>query len=116
MSPWILLVIAGLLEAVWAIGLKYTDGFTRLWPSIGTLAAMLVSFALLARAMQSLPLGIAYTVWVGIGAVGAIIGGAVLFSERLPVAQYAFIALIGLGIVGLKATQPTVPPAPPAAR
>lgn len=116
MTPWILLVIAGLLEAVWAVGLKYTEGFSRLWPSIGTIAAMLVSFGLLARAMQALPLGLAYTVWVGIGAVGALIGGAIFFNERLPMTQYVFIALIGAGIVGLKATQPAPPPSPPAER
>ncbi|MBL8990097.1 MAG: multidrug efflux SMR transporter [Phycisphaerae bacterium] len=103
--PWILLLVAGLLEAVWAIGLKHTDGFSRLWPSVGTIAAMLVSFILLARAMQSLPLGLAYTVWVGIGAVGAIVGGAWFFGERLTPAQFACIVLIGVGIVGLKATQ-----------
>ena len=105
MLPWILLLIAGLLEAVWAVGLKHTDGFSRLWPSVGTLAAMLASFVLLARAMQALPLGLAYTVWVGIGAVGAIIGGAWFFGERLTPAQFVCIGLIAVGIVGLKATQ-----------
>lgn len=105
MMPLILLLIAGLLEAVWAVGLKHTDGFSRLWPSVGTVAAMLVSFVLLARAMQALPLGLAYTVWVGIGAVGAIVGGAWFFGERLTPAQFACIGLIAVGIVGLKATQ-----------
>lgn len=104
MTAWILLLIAGLLEAVWAIGLKHTEGFTRLWPSVGTIAAMLASFVLLARAMQSLPLGLAYTVWVGIGAVGALIGGALLFNERIAAGQWVFVVMIVGGIVGLKAT------------
>lgn len=103
---WLVLIVAGLLECVWAVGLKTSQGFTRLWPSVWTLAAMLASFALLAHAMKSLPLGIAYTVWVGIGAVGSVIAGAVLFGERLGLAQYACIGLIVVGIVGLKVAKP----------
>lgn len=99
---WILLVVAGLLEVVWAIGMKQSQGFTRLWPSVWTIGAMLASFGLLAVAMRTLPLGISYTVWVGIGAVGSVIAGAVLFGERMNAAQFACVAMIGLGIAGLK--------------
>lgn len=109
MGAWIMLVIAGLLEAVWAVGLKHTQGFTRLWPSVLTIAAMLASFILLAKAMQTLPLGVAYTAWVGIGAVGAVIAGAALFGERLAPLQVVSIALVGAGIVGLKAFAPAPP-------
>lgn len=116
MLPWIILVIAGLLEVVWATGLKYTQGFTRLWPSVLTIAAMLASFLLLARAMQTIPLSISYTVWVGIGAVGSVIAGVVLFHERLTALQIVCLVLIGLGIVGLKVTSKPSPAAdPPAA-
>lgn len=79
---WILLVVAGLLEVVWAIGMKQSQGFTKLWPSVWTIDAMLASFGLLAVAMRTLPLGISYTVWVGIGAVGSVIAGAALFGEH----------------------------------
>lgn len=103
MMAWILLFIAGLLEVVWAIGMKQSQGFTKLWPSVWTIVAMLASFALLAQAMRTLPLGVSYTVWVGIGAVGSVVAGAILFSERLNVAQYVCVAMIGLGILGLKA-------------
>lgn len=84
--------------------MKQSHGFTRLWPSVWTIAAMLASFGLLAIAMRSLPLGVSYTVWVGIGAVGSVIAGAALFGERLSGAQFACVAMIGLGIVGLKIT------------
>lgn len=109
MLPWILLLIAGLLEVVWAVGLKYTQGFTRLWPTVFSVAAMLGSFLLLARVMQTLPLSISYTVWVGIGAVGTVIAGVALFHERLGAMQVVCIVLIGLGIVGLKASTPSAP-------
>lgn len=112
MLPWVLLTIAGLLEVVWAYWLKQTHGFTRLWPSVITLGAMIASFALLARAMQSLPLGISYTVWVGIGAVGSVAVGALLLGERLSPLQGVCIAMIALGILGLKLTTRT-PPAQP---
>ncbi len=103
---WILLVIAGLLEVTWAIGLKYTEGFTRLWPSVGTLAAMAASVWLLAIAMRTLPVGTAYAVWVGIGAVGTVALGIVLFGEAASAARLASVALIIAGIVGLKLATP----------
>lgn len=99
---WIILFIAGLFETAWAIGLKYTDGFTRLWPSVGTLVAMVISVVLLGYAMKSLPVGTAYAVWTGIGAVGTVILGIVLFSEPVNVGRVISIALIIAGIIGLK--------------
>jgi quaternary ammonium compound-resistance protein SugE len=99
---WIILFIAGLFETAWAIGLKYTDGFTRLWPSVGTLVAMIISVVLLGYAMKSLPVGTAYAVWTGIGAVGTVILGIVLFSEPVNVGRVVSIALIIAGIIGLK--------------
>ena len=104
--PWILLVLAGLLEVGWAIGLKYTEGFTRLWPSVGTIAAMAVSLVLLGTAMKSLPVGTAYAVWVGIGAVGTVILGIVLFDEPLNALRVGSVALIVAGLVGLKLATP----------
>ena len=100
--PWIILFIAGLFEIGWAIGLKYTEGFTRLWPSVGTLAAMVVSVLLLGLAMRTLPVGTAYAVWTGIGAVGTVILGIVLFAEPATVARLFCLGLILAGIVGLK--------------
>jgi len=102
--PWILLFIAGLLEVGWAIGLKYTEGFTRLWPSVGTLAAMTLSVVLLGLAMRSLPVGTAYAVWTGIGAVGTVILGIVLFAEPATAARLGCVGLIVAGIIGLKLT------------
>ena len=99
---WIVLVVAGVFEVVWAIGLKYTDGFTRLWPSVGTAAAMIVSVVLLAWAMRTLPVGTAYAVWTGIGAVGTVILGIALFGEAATLARLACVGLIVAGIVGLK--------------
>jgi quaternary ammonium compound-resistance protein SugE len=99
---WLILVIAGLFETGWAIGLKYTEGFTRLWPSIWTVAAMIVSFWLLAFAMKTLPVGTAYGVWVGIGAVGTVILGIVLFNEPVNPMRLISVGLIILGIIGLK--------------
>lgn len=99
---WIILVIAGLLEVVWAVGLKYTHGFSRLTPSVITVMAMIVSMALLAWAMKSLPVGTAYAVWTGIGAVGAAITGIVLLGESANSMRLASLALIVLGIIGLK--------------
>ena len=98
---WIILVIAGLLEVVWAVGLKYTHGFSRLTPSVITVTAMIVSMAL-AWAMKSLPVGTAYAVWTGIGAVGAAITGIVLLGESANPMRLASLALIVLGIIGLK--------------
>jgi quaternary ammonium compound-resistance protein SugE len=102
--PWILLFIAGLCEVAWAIGLKYTEGFTRLWPSVATLAAMALSVVLLGLAMRSLPVGTAYAVWTGIGAVGTVILGIVLFGEPANAARLACVGLIVIGIFGLKLT------------
>lgn len=99
---WLYLVLAGLFEIGWAIGLKYTDGFSRLWPSVGTLAAMAVSVLLLALAVKTLPIGTAYAIWTGIGAVGAVILGIVLFHDPATPLRLACVALILLGIVGLK--------------
>jgi quaternary ammonium compound-resistance protein SugE len=95
---WLLLLIAGLLEVVWAIGLKYTEGFTRLWPSVGTGAAMVASVVLLGLAMRTLPVGTAYAVWTGIGAVGTVILGIVLFAEPATAARLGCVALIVAGI------------------
>lgn len=105
--PWILLLIAGLFEVGWAIGLKYTEGFTRLWPSLATLAAMAISFWLLGEAMKTLPVGTAYAVWVGVGAVGTVILGILLFNEPASVARIVSVLLIVAGIVGLKLSSPT---------
>lgn len=100
--PWILLAVAGLLEVGWAIGLKYTEGFTRLWPSVFTAAAMLASVVLLSIAMKSLPVGTSYAIWVGVGAVGTAILGMVLFGEPATAGRLASLGLIVAGIVGLK--------------
>lgn len=99
---WGVLVIAGLFEIGWAIGLKYTEGFTRLWPTVGTLVAMAASFGLLAHALKTLPVGTAYAVWTGIGAIGTAILGIVLLGESASPARLLCIAMIGAGIVGLK--------------
>ncbi|MHA1003394.1 quaternary ammonium compound efflux SMR transporter SugE [Enterobacter bugandensis] len=99
---WIILFIAGLLEVVWAIGLKYTHGFTRLTPSVITVTAMIVSIVLLSWAMRSLSVGTAYAVWTGIGAVGAAITGILLLGESASLARIASLALIVAGIIGLK--------------
>jgi len=103
---WLLLVLAGLFEVGWAIGLKYTDGFTRLWPTVGTLAAMAISLGLLGLAMKSLPVGTAYAVWVGVGAVGTAILGIVLFAEPANAGRLISLGLIVAGIVGLKLASP----------
>jgi quaternary ammonium compound-resistance protein SugE len=99
---WILLLIAGLLEVAWAAGLKTSEGFTRLGPSVFTVVTALGSFVLLAMAMRQLPLGTAYAVWTGIGAVGAFIFGIVIMGEALTVARVASAALILFGLIGLK--------------
>ena len=99
---WIALVVAGVFEVAWAIGLKYTEGFTRTWPSVATLAAMFASIVLLAWAMKTLPVGTAYAVWTGIGAVGTVILGIALFGEAATLARLACVGLIVAGIVGLK--------------
>lgn len=99
---WIILVLAGLAEIGWAIGLKYTDGFTRLWPSVGTITAMVLSVVLLGIAVKSMPIGMAYAVWTGIGIAGTAVLGALLLGESLSVAQLACVGLILAGIAGLK--------------
>lgn len=101
---WILLFIAGLFEIGWAIGLKYTHGFTRLWPSVGTALSMLISVVLLGLAVRELPVGTAYAVWTGIGAVGTVILGIVLFSDPMNAARLICVGLIVAGILGLKLT------------
>lgn len=101
---WTLLVIAGLFEVGWAIGLKYTEGFTRLWPSVWTLAAMAISVYLLAVAVRTLPIGTSYAVWTGIGAAGTALLGIVLLNEAASAVRLASIGLIIAGIVGLKLT------------
>ena len=103
---WLILLFAGLCEIGWAVGLKYTEGFSRLWPSIGTLAAMLASVILLGWSLKVLPLGTAYAVWTGIGAVGTAILGMFLFGESREVARLISIGLIVAGIVGLKLLTP----------
>lgn len=103
---WLILLLAGLFEVAWAVGLKYTEGFTRLWPSLGTGVAMLVSIWLLALAMKDLPLGTAYAVWVGVGAVGTAILGIVLFNEPANAGRLVSLALILAGIIGLKLATP----------
>lgn len=101
---WIALFAAGLFEIGWAVGLKFTDGFTRLWPSLATAASMVVSLGLLAMALRTLPLGTAYAVWTGIGAVGTVIFGIAVLGETASPARLAFLAMIVAGIAGLKMT------------
>lgn len=103
-SPWFILVIAGLLEVCWSVGLKYTEGFTRPVPSAFTLATLAASMYLLALAARELPIGTAYAVWVGIGAVGAAVLGIVLFREPVGLARLSFLALLVISIIGLKFT------------
>jgi quaternary ammonium compound-resistance protein SugE len=103
---WVQLVLAGLLEVGWAVGLKQTHGFTRLWPSVATILLMLGSFWLLALAQRTLPLGTAYAVWTGIGVLGTAVLGMLLFNEPRTAARLACIGLILAGIIGLKALTP----------
>ena len=104
---WVLLLVAGLFEVGWAIGLKYTEGFTKLWPSVLTLTAMTASVVLLGMAMKSLPVGTSYAIWVGVGAVGTAILGIILFGESANAGRLVSLGLIVAGIVGLKLTTPT---------
>ncbi len=99
---WIYLLVAGLFEVVWAIGLKYTEGWTRLWPSVGTLAAMAVSFWCLSQSLKSIPIGTGYAIWTGIGAVGAAALGIVLFGDSASWPRLLCIGLIVSGVIGLK--------------
>ena len=103
---WIILVLAGLFEVGWAIGLKYTEGFSRLWPTIWTALAMIISLWLLGIAMKSLPIGTAYSIWVGVGAVGTVILGIVLLGEPVNAPRLISVALIMAGIIGLKIATP----------
>ena len=106
MSAWLALLGAGLLEVGWALGLKYSDGLTRFWPTAATVIAILLSFGLMALALRSLPFGTAYAVWTGIGAVGSIIVGMMLFSESADPVRIICLTLIVAGMVGLKLNSP----------
>ena len=101
---WIQLIIAGLLEIFWAISLKYTDGFSKLWPSVLTICGMIASFYFLAQALKTIPVGTGYAIWTGIGAAGTAILGIILFSELASLPRLLCIGLIVAGIIGLKAT------------
>jgi quaternary ammonium compound-resistance protein SugE len=103
---WTVLTIAGLLEIGWAIGLKYSVGFTRLWPTVGTVAAMVLSMGMLGIAVNSLPVGTAYAVWTGIGTLGTAVLGLWLFDEPATAARLACIGMVAAGIVGLKLVTP----------
>ncbi len=103
---WLVLFCAGMLEIAWAVGLKYSEGFTRLWPSVGTAAALVASMLLLGLSLRTLPLGTAYAVWTGIGTIGTATLGIVLFREPATVARLVCISLILIGIVGLKVVTP----------
>lgn len=104
---WIILFVAGLTEIGWAVGLKYTEGFTKFWPSVGTLVSMVVSILLLGLALKDLPLGTAYAIWTGIGTVGTAVLGIILFGESAAVLRLVCIGLIVAGIVGLKLVSTT---------
>jgi quaternary ammonium compound-resistance protein SugE len=104
---WTMLVVAGLFEVGWAIGLKYTEGFTRIWPTVGTVAAMIMSLGMLGVAMKTLPVGTSYAVWVGVGAVGTALLGIVLLGESANPGRLVSLGLILAGIVGLKIATPT---------
>ena len=103
---WVVLFVAGLLEVGWAVGLKYTEGFTKLWPSVATLGAMAVSFFLLSQALKTIPVGTGYAVWTGIGAVGTVILGMAFLGEPRDVGRIFCLLLIIAGIVGLKIVSP----------
>jgi len=99
---WLLLIIAGLFEIAWAIGLKSSDGFTRLWPTVGTIAALIISIGLLGVAAKSLPIGTAYAIWTGIGAMGTVICGILFLGDPATFLRLACFSLILLGVIGLK--------------
>ncbi len=103
---WVILFIAGLFEVVWAIGLKYTQGFTKLWPSVGTIGAMIISVFLLSQALKTIPVGTGYAVWTGIGAVGTVILGMIFLGEPRDIGRVFCLFLIIAGIVGLKIISP----------
>ena len=106
-NAWLSLLMAGLLEVAWALGLKYSDGFTRFWPSLGTLVAIAASFAFLSFALKTVPFGMAYAIWTGLGAAGTLIVGIVLFNEPADAARLGCVVLIVGGIVGLKLVTPS---------
>lgn len=106
MTAWIYLALAGILEIGWAIGLKYTAGFSRLWPSVATIACMAVSFLFLSLSLKTLPIGTAYAVWTGIGAAGTALLGIIFFDEPRTAARLMCILLIIAGVVGLKMSSP----------
>ena len=103
---WIYLLIAGLFEVGWAISIKYSQGFTRLGPSVATIALMILSFGFLSRALRTLPLGTAYTIWTGIGAIGTVFLGIILFQEPIEVRRLTCIGLIVIGVIGLRFVSP----------
>ena len=103
---WAILLVAGLFEIGWAIGLKYTEGFLRLWPTVWTILSMVLSVGLLGVAMKTLPVGTAYAVWVGVGAIGTALLGIILFNEPANAARLVSLALILAGIIGLKLSMP----------
>ncbi len=105
--PWLLLLLAGLFEIFWALGLKYSEGFTRFWPSLGTLIAIIISLVLLSLSVRSLPLGTAYAVWSGIGVLGTVTLGVVFFGESAAPLRLACVAMIVAGILGLKILTPS---------
>jgi quaternary ammonium compound-resistance protein SugE len=106
MMAWALLFVAGLFEVGWAIGLKYTEGFTKFWPSFATLSTMSVSIFLLSQAIRTIPVGTGYAVWTGVGAVGTVIFGMVVLGESREIARMACLLLIIVGIIGLKIVSP----------
>lgn len=103
---WIILILAGLFEVGWAVGLKYTEGFSKFWPTLGTLTAMIISLSLLGLAMRELPMGTAYAIWGGIGAAGAVVLGMVLLGEPANLGRLVCVALILVGVIGLKLFTP----------
>ena len=113
---WVILFVAGLFEIGWAVGLKYTDGFTRLWPTVATILALVASMSLLGLALRTLPLGTAYAVWTGIGSVGTAVLGIVLFREPATAMRLVCIRLIVAGIIGLKLATAAPAPSPPPPR
>ena len=104
---WLVLILAGLFEIGWAIGLKYTEGFTRLWPTVATLGAMVISVGLLGVAMKDLPVGSAYAVWTGVGAIGTVLLGILLLGESAALGRLISVGLIIAGIIGLKVVSPS---------
>jgi quaternary ammonium compound-resistance protein SugE len=107
LTAWIALVLAGFLEVAWAIGLKYSEGLTRFWPTLGMVLAITLSFGFLSISLQSVPFGTAYALWTGIGAAGAVVVGIVVFGEPADIARIGCLVLIVAGMVGLKLVSPT---------